>query len=404
MLDKPFFKQLPPKLADIALITLCTIMYITLCAEADMYVPAFPQMISAFGVAESQISLILSVNFAGLCVAGLVAGPLSDSYGRRKILLGGLLLFMISSLGCVATNNFSWMLFWRLLQGMAASVPAVVAGATLFDKYSPEKAGKLIGILNSIISAAMAGAPIVGAWISEIFDWRANFIVILALAIISFLGTILFLEETLPQNKRRALNIASIGKDYLKLSKSLKFLTYTLISHFPITVIIVYIANLSVILINHLGMDLVTCSYYQATTMGMFIIFSLLSVRLIDKKGVDYTKNIGGILTIIGSILLFTVSQLDKTNVNIIAVSMCFISAGGAMMTGVFGLKTLSVFPDMNGTSMSLTTAIRQLLTTGLVILSEILFDGTIVPVAMIICGYAVVCVICYAMVCTSRQ
>ena len=165
MLDKPF-AQLSPKSANMALIILSTIMYIALCAEADMYVPAFPQMISFFGVEESRISLILSINFVGLCLSGIVVGPLSDSYGRRKVLLWGLILFMISSLGCVVTDNFSTMLFWRLMQGIAASVLMVVSGAALFDKNPPEKAGQLLGILNGIVSAAMAGAPIVGAWIS----------------------------------------------------------------------------------------------------------------------------------------------------------------------------------------------------------------------------------------------
>lgn len=399
MLDKPIFTNLSPKFANIALITLMTLMYIAICAEADMYVPAFPQMIKFFGVAESKISLTLSINFVGLCVSGLITGPLSDSYGRRKVLLGGLTLFMASSLGCVMTDSFDWMLFYRLMQGIAASIPMVVAGAALFDKYPPEKAGQVLGVLNGIISATMAGAPIVGAFLCEIFDWRANFVVILGLAVISFLGTLLFLEETLPKNKRRTFNLPAISKAYITLSKSLKFICYTVIASAPITIIIIYVANLSVILVNYLGMDLVTCSYYQSTTMGMFIVFALLSAKLISAKGADYTKNLGGIIALIGSIMLFAISQIDKTNVNVIALSMAFISGGGALMIGTFGLKALSVFPDMNGTAMAMMTAIRQLLASGLVILSEVMFDGTIVPVATIILVYAVVCVICNIMV-----
>ena len=228
--------------------------------------------------------------------------------------------------------------------------------------------------------------------------------VILGLAIISFLGTLLLLEETLPQNKRRSFHLPAISKDYLKLSKSIKFLSYTTIATFPLVSIVIYVANLSIILVNHLGMDLVTCSYYQASTMGTFIIFSLLSAKLIDTKGADYTKNLGGILSIIGTIMLFAVSWLDKTNANMIALSMAFIAAGGATMLGTFGLKALSVFPDMNGTAMAMMTAIRQSLAAGLTILSEVMFDGTIVPVAMIICGYAVVCVMCNVMVCYNEK
>ena len=396
MLEKPIFHNLSAKFLDFALITLVIMMYIALCAEADMYVPAFPQMIEYFGVAENKIQLILSINFAGLCVSGLVTGPLSDSYGRRKVLLGGLVLFVISSAGCVFTSDFISMLFWRLLQGISASVPMVIGAAAFFDKYSAEKAGKLIGIVNSVISASMAGAPIVGAWVSEIFNWRANFVVILALAIITFIGTYLFIEETLPQNKRKPFSLPAIGKDYVKLSKSMKYICYVLITNFPITAIVVYIANLSVILINHMNMDLVTFSYYQASTMTTFIIFSLLSVRLIDKKGMDYTKNLGFILMTIGSVGIFAISKIDHSNVNVICISMAFIAAGGAIMIGPFAMKAISMFEGMNGTSLAMMTAIRQFLAAGTVICSELFFDGTIVPVATIIFIYAIVCVICY--------
>lgn len=392
--------RLREKLHDVALITLVTIMYIALCAEADIYVPAFPQMVNYFRVAENQIQLILSINFTGLCIAGLVVGPLSDSFGRRIVLLGGLLLFVISSLGCVYTSEFHTMLFWRLIQGIAASVPMVIGVATFLDKYSGEKAGQLIGMINSIIAASMAGAPIVGAWLSQIFNWRANFVVILALAIVSFLGTLLFIEETLAKEKRKAFQLMSIFKDYARVSKSFKFISYILVANFPFVAVVVYIANLSIILINHFGMDLTTFSYYQASTMGTFIIFSLLSIRLIGKKGLDYTKNLGSILTSIGVLGLFGISQIDVSNINIICISMAFIAAGGSMMVGTFGVKALSIFPEMNGIAMATSTAIRQLLASGLVIVSEIFFDGTIMPVSTIIFFYAIIAAICYGIVC----
>ena len=81
-------------------------MYIALCAEAEIYVPAFPDMIKYFAVSENQIQLVLSINFAGLCISGIVVGPLADAYGRRKILIIGLLLFTLTSLGCVYSYSF----------------------------------------------------------------------------------------------------------------------------------------------------------------------------------------------------------------------------------------------------------------------------------------------------------
>ncbi len=400
MLEKPLLNHFSNKFYDVALITLVTIMYIAVCAEADIYVPAFPDMIKYFDVAENQIQIILSINFLGLCVSGLFAGPLSDSFGRRKVLLGGLLLFVLSSLGCTIASDFSVMILFRLFQGIGASVPMVIGAATFLDKYSQEKAGKLIGVINSVISASMAGAPIIGAWLNQIFNWRANFIVILLLTLVSFLGTLLFIEETLPEKNRKLFSIKTILFDYVTLIKSFKFLCYTLIVNFPFTAIVVYIASLSVVFVNHMGLDLETFSYYQATTMGTFIIFSLLSIKMIGLRGIDYTKNIGGILALIGTVILFVICLVDHSNINIICIAMALLAAGGAFMAGTFGLKALSIFPEMNGTSMAMMTAIRQLLASGLVILSEIYFDGTLVPVAIIIFSYAAIATICYIIMC----
>ena len=396
MLQSPFIRNCAPKIYHIALLILITIMYIAVCAEADIYVPAFPQMISYFGVEENQIQLILSLNFLGLCLAGLIAGPLSDSYGRRSILLGGLFLFVVSSLGCVCSTNFLPLLFWRLVQGVGASVPMVIGMVIIVDKYSQEKSGQLISVLNSVIAAAMAGAPIAGAWLSQQFGWKINFVVILLLALISFLGSLSFIEESLPVTNRKKFNLKNSVKEYGQILKSIRFISYTLIACLPFTAIVVYIANLSIVFINYGGLSAEELGYYQATTMATFIVFSLIAAKSIPKMGVDFTKNIGGFLTIVGSFSFFYVSSTDPYNINLICISVAFSAAGGAMMAGTFGMKALSTFPNMAGSAMAMMTAIRQLLAAGLVVVSEILFDGTLKPVATIIGIYTIVAIIAY--------
>lgn len=399
MLSKPLISGCSEKFYDIALITLVTIMYIGLCAEADIYVPAFPQMIKYFGVAENEIQLILSINFSGLCLAGLVIGPLSDSYGRRPVLLWGLALFAISSLFCLYAEDFRLMLFWRFAQGVGAAVPMVVGCATFMDKYSQEKAGQIIGIINSVISASMAGAPIAGAWISEYLGWRANFTVILILAVISALGTWLFIGETMPQEKRRIFNLSTIIKDYFRILRSLEFMTYSTLAISAFVCIVVYVANLSVIFVNHMHMTLTEFSYWQASTMGTFIIFSLISTKLISAKGINYAQNFGSALALIGVISMFCTAQIDHANVPMICLSMALVAAGGALFGGAYGVKAMSIFPEMNGAATAMMTAIRQLACAGFVALSELGFDGTIVPIARIIFGFGLFAALCYVAV-----
>lgn len=394
-----FSKSLSERRLELTILSVVILMYIALCAEADMYVPAFPEMVEFFSTTEDKIQLILSINFVGLCLASLVSGPLSDTFGRRNVLMSGLSLFFVSSLGCVFAESFTTMLFWRFIQGMSASVPMVI-GCTLFlDKYPLEKASQLVGICNSVISAAMAGAPILGTWISSVFHWRGNFILITILVGLSLIGSFLFIDESLPVQNRKKFQALSIAKDYCTLICSFKFVGYNVIALLPLVVIVVYISNLSLILINHMGVSLTDLGYYQASTMGTFVIFSYLGSKLIAKKGLDFTKNLGGLITTVGGVSLFLTAIFNPNSISLICISMALVAAGGSFMVGIFGMKALTLFPDMKGTSSAMSTAIRQLLASGLVLVSELAFNGTIVPVATIVFGYVCAAIIWYALI-----
>ncbi len=393
-----FSNKLSQRTSELLVLSVVTLMYIALCAEADMYVPAFPEMVTYFSTTEDKIQLILSLNFAGLCFASMICGPLSDAIGRRKVLLSGMLLFFVSSLGCVFSENFTTMICWRILQGMSASVPMVVACAVFLDKYSLEKASQLIGILNSVITAAMAGAPILGAWITNHFHWRLNFVIIAIIVALSLLGTFLFIDESLPKDKQKPIQIRAILNDYYTLIRSFKFTSLCVIAMLPFTIIVVYISNLSLIFINHLGISPDAFGYYQATTMGTYVIFSALGAKLIAKKGLEYTKNLGSLITITGGTSLAATALFNPTSAILICLSMSVFAAGGSLIVGIFSMKALEIFPDMKGTSSGMMTMIRQLLASVLVITSELSFNGTIVPVAMIAFIYLCVSVLLYCL------
>ena len=376
--------KLSNTLRDTMLFWTVALMYIAVCAEVDIYVPSFPQMVSYFAIQENEIHVILSLNFIGLCIAGMICGPMSDVYGCRKVLLGGLALFAISSIGCIFAESFPMMIFWRVIQGAGASVPMVVGGAVLLHTYPADKAGQMVGLINGIITAAMAGAPVLGTILNLYFDWRANFVAILILVLFSLLGTYLFITDA-KQEKRKKVNIKMIVQDYLTIAASLKFFTYSMIVLLPFIGIVVYIANLSLIFINHLNVSPSLYALYQATTMGTFVIFSLLSARFIATRGLAFTKKLGLIVTTIGATFLLLTAIFAPSDINLICISMALFAAGGSMLPGTFGMGALEIFSHIKGTASAMMTTYRQLLATLMVVLSEIFFDGTIVPVAVII-------------------
>jgi DHA1 family bicyclomycin/chloramphenicol resistance-like MFS transporter len=382
---KPFIHISSPRVYECIYTTLLVLMFVAICAEADLYVPAFPEMVRHFGVPENAIQMVLGINFAGICLAGIISGPLSDAFGRRPLLNYGLIIFSLASFGCLYAHTFYQMLAWRFVQGIGASVPMIVMAASAFDRYPEDKAASILGFVNSLITTALALAPLVGAYLTQHFGWRSNFVVIFCLTCICMFGILLFLTETLNADKRNPMNLKQLARDYKTLFSSIPFLSYSFIVMFPLAVLIVYIANLSVIFVTHLGLDLTTYSVYQATTPGTFVIFSSLTGKAIKRFGLDRTALIGLICLAVGSGALLYTGLIYPAIPEYICVCMALVAAGGALMLGPFSVKVMGVFPDIKGTALAASTVIRQLLSVGCVALSQYFFNGTIVPVVVII-------------------
>jgi DHA1 family bicyclomycin/chloramphenicol resistance-like MFS transporter len=356
-----------------------------LCTEVDIYIPSFTQMISYFGVEENQIQLTISLNLAILSISGLVTGPLSDAYGCRKTLLVGMVLFLISSLGCALSHDFSTLLFWRVLQGMAAAFPMVIIGTTFYDRFSTEKAARYIGLSNGLISVFIVGAPILGTFICLHYGWRGNFFAIFLLVCFSFLLILLFLEETKSYKKKQSFNMMSIWRTYLSFLSHPTFIIFLIMANLPFICITVYIANSSVILVNHLGLTLETFAYYQAATMSVFIFFSFLTNKLIVIKGTDFSQNLGIYIMALGALSILWVGVSYHMSAFKICCCISLISAGGALLTGVFNAKAMTIFPENKGSALAMIAAARQIMTAFLILICEIYFDGTIFPVALVI-------------------
>ena len=379
------------KLEGFFLFVLVSLIYITACAEADIFVPAFPEMIRFFNIPDAQIQQVLSCNLFALCAASLIVGPLSDAIGRRPVLLVSLGFFALGSLGSVSTHHFKAFIFFRIIQGIFTAAPMVIGTTLIFDRFTVEKAGIYVGTLNSVITAAMAGAPILGAFLAYHFGWRFNFLTILVLSIVSFLLTLLFLKETLTQSNKKTLNLKQTLRDYFTLSSSFRYLAYSVLCLLPLICSVLYVGNLSVVLIKYMGRTMQELSFYQSSTMAVFVIFSFFSSHAIRNLGMKRTIFLGSSGALIGSLWLFGTVSLYPGNIPSVCVGMGLIAAGGAFIVGPYGALSMQVFPDLKGTAASLFNTLRQLSASLLIALGELFFNGSLLPVASLILGCALI-------------
>jgi DHA1 family bicyclomycin/chloramphenicol resistance-like MFS transporter len=165
----------------------------------DMYLPALPALEAALQADPALIQMTLGGFLLGFGLAQLLFGPLSDSIGRRPVLIGGILLYIMGSILCATADTAASFVVARLLQGLGASAGPVMARAMVRDLYSRDESAKMYSILMLLMGAAPMIAPVAGGQLLVYFDWRAIFWTLTAFGTLCLIVASVFAPETLPR-------------------------------------------------------------------------------------------------------------------------------------------------------------------------------------------------------------
>lgn len=379
---------------NILFITALTLLTIVLNEENNVYIQFYPKFISFIKADEHSINYLLRFNLAGSFFLGLFIGPMVDSLGRRKMFIIGLGLYLVSAIFCYLSNNFALLLLFRFIEGMSGSIISVVGWIILFDKFSTKDSTKITGFIGGLATFFAALIPIFAYWISTIFYWRIVFLVIPLLIFTSLVIALICVKETLPIEKRKKFVFTDSFKGYSTLIKKYEFMSQLLIYELSCAIEILFFSNASIIFINHMGMQEEAFSFYQSANSASYILFSLLSILVINIKGIDFTKNIGFYIFAIGCIAMF-LCGIFKPQIDLIFISMLIISAGNACMSG-FLLNAIQIFPNLKGTAMSLSGTIGVILAAREIRWSQVFFNGTIVPTVTIVFICAIITIILF--------
>jgi DHA1 family bicyclomycin/chloramphenicol resistance-like MFS transporter len=221
----------------------------------DMYLPALPGIGDELGVSSSVAQLTLTGTLAGLALGQLIVGPLSDSLGRRRPLMVGIVLHMLASVLCVFAPNIAVLGLARGLQGMGAAAAAVVAMAVVGDLYSGRVAATVMSRLILVLGVAPVLAPSLGAAVLLHASWHWIFAALVILAGGLLLIAVFALPETLPAQLRRPLRVAGIASTYLGLLRDARFVTLVLVAALGMSGLFAYIAAAPYVLQGRHGLD-----------------------------------------------------------------------------------------------------------------------------------------------------
>ncbi|HYO04136.1 MAG TPA: multidrug effflux MFS transporter [Mycobacterium sp.] len=220
----------------------------------DMYLPSLPRIAQDYSVSSSVVQLTLTGTLAGLALGQLVIGPLSDSLGRRRPLMAGIVLHMLASLLCLFAPNIVVLGIARGLQGVGAAAAMVVAIAVVGDLFSDSTAATVMSRLMLVLGVAPVVAPSLGAAVLLRFSWHWVFAVLVVLAGLLLLLAALALPETLQVSHRRPLRVRGILATYGELLRDRRFVILVLVAALGMSGLFAYIAGASFVLQGRHGL------------------------------------------------------------------------------------------------------------------------------------------------------
>jgi MFS transporter, DHA1 family, multidrug resistance protein len=351
--------------------------------EIELSLPSFPDIAKAFSVSEEIIEGTISLNFLGFCLAALFYGPLADRFGRRPILLLGTVLFLIGSLSCALASSIEMILVSRFIQGLGAAGSFVVVFTMISDVFKGNEATKWIGLLNSILTATMSLAPILGGYLNVWFGWSSCYTFVAFMTMAQLILLFFFLPET---RLSQEIKLKEIIQDYRQLLTSSSFLQSSLV---PTLLAGGYMAFVSVIPFlyrDELKMPLSQFSWHQAAIISCFSLMSYYSNRIVSYFGEMRSALTGSLITVLAtSGLLFLAVFYEIPSVLLITPIMCLVAVCCAIPFAVVFSASLAVFPEKNGPASSLLMSMRTLVCAMMVQLAGNLYHGTLFSTAGIL-------------------
>lgn len=250
----------------------------------DMYLPAFTAMEHYFATDATHVQLTLSSFFIAFASGQLLYGPLSDRYGRKRILYIGLTLFIVTSILCVFATSIEELIVLRFFQALGASVGITISRAVVSDLFVAREAAQVYSAMILVMGAAPMLAPLAGGYLMAFFGWDSIFEALAFAGVIALLLSWLRLEETHGVNEQIDLSAGSVMKRYASLAKNKRFMGYTFAGGLGMSGMFAYIASSPFVFMDHYGISTDHFGWFFGVNALGFILAAQINGRLLKYK------------------------------------------------------------------------------------------------------------------------
>lgn len=303
-----------------------------------------------YGVMQLSIAVYLGVN----AVLQVVIGPISDKFGRRPVIISGLVIFLIATLGCIYATNATVFLTFRMLQA-AVVVAMVLSRAVVRDMVSADEAASMIGYVTMGMTVVPMLGPMLGGLLDQTFGWQASFWMLFACGALVLWLTWSDLGET---KSASGLSLAQQFREYPELLTSPRFWGYSLANGFTSGAFFAYLGGAPFVATEVFGMGSAMMGvYFGAPALGYFF-GNFLSGRYSARFGVNRMVLAGCSICALGTALSLAVFLLGFSSANIFFGFMTLVGLGNGLAIPNATSGALSVRAHLAGTAAGLTGAI----------------------------------------------
>ncbi len=362
----------------------------------DMYIPAFPAATEGLGTVASRMQLTLTAFFLGTAGGQIVAGPLSDRTGRRLPLLIGILVCLIGSIGCALSPDVITLIIFRVLQGIGGGFGMVLGRAVLIDLASGLQLFRVMNLMHAITGIAPIIAPLLGGLILLVGQWREIFWLIAGTSLISLIGVITTVPESLPPHRRSTGGFRALVTGGLSLLRRRTFVAFLMVSSFSAFALMSYVSASSFVVQDMLGFDPTGYSITFAVNATGMMLGTVLSARLAGTVHPRTLVAIGLGIAGSGAVLLLIAATLLGTPTWLTLIALFIVVTPQGLILGNAGGLASQEAAHMAGTgSMMLGLGFSFSASVAAPVVG-VAGNGTAVPMALGILGGMVLSALCF--------
>ncbi len=325
----------------------------------DIFLPSFTVIEDYFNTTADHVQYTLSLFILSMGLCQLIAGPMIDKYGRRRVVLVGIALYGATALLGAMAQSINMLIIARVLQGASACCTTTVAFAVVRDIFSTRESAQAYSYLNGALNISPALAPMIGGFLGTVFSWQASFLFMATFAVVAFVVVWFKLPETQPPKSENPS--LSIADSYKVLLTNSEFMINTLFGLGAMAFIISYVSFAPQLLIGQLGLsEAVFSLLFGANALGIMV-SSVLAGRYMHALGENGCTLIGCLLMTVGAVGMLTGYWLHGVTVAGFIIPVMAASAGFAWLLGATTGKAIAGFSHIAGTASALLVCIQML-------------------------------------------